>query len=84
MTTHSANVESSERLQRVLSFLQGRESATTREIMLCANVCAVNSCVSELRENGYAISCKYVDGNYSYTLDKTSGPIAQQAKQIAS
>lgn len=55
---HAARLEASPRLQRVLAFLKirGPAGATTREIVEHARVCAVNSCVDELREGGFQIS----------------------------
>jgi len=57
--SHSAKLENSPRLRRVLEFLRGRgyAGATTREIIEGAKVCAVNSAVDELRDNGYTIMC---------------------------
>ena len=53
----AASVERSPRLQRVLSLLRTGRAYTTREISSMADVCAVNSCVAELRANGYDIPC---------------------------
>ena len=63
---HAATMES-ERLQRVLAVLTNYAPAelSTREIMRLANVCAVNSCIAELRENGIDIECKQ-RGRYFY------------------
>ncbi|MEM7269658.1 MAG: helix-turn-helix domain-containing protein [Pseudomonadota bacterium] len=55
----AAKLETSERLQRVLAVLRSSERATTRQIMRSAHVCAVNSCVAELRENGFEIECSH-------------------------
>jgi predicted metal-dependent TIM-barrel fold hydrolase len=57
---HSARLENSPRLQRVLSLLRvrGSQGATTREIVEHANVCAVNSVISELRTAGVTIQCR--------------------------
>ena len=52
-----SKLESSPRLQRVLTLLSDEQPHSTRDIMLRANVCAVNSCVAELRENGINIAC---------------------------
>lgn len=58
----------SKRLKRVLSVLK-RGSATTRTIIRDANVCAVSAIISELRENGYRITCKPLSKKrYLYTL----------------
>lgn len=53
----SARLSSSERLQRVDKFLSDRRPHTTREIAQAAQVCAVNSIISELRDNGRTINC---------------------------
>ena len=77
--SHAARVESSPRLQRVLSALRGARDAgrrglgfmewlSTRDIMQTAFVMAVNSCVSELRENGYGIECKREGKFFMYRL----------------
>lgn len=47
----------SPRLQRVLTLLKDGRPHTTREIVRKARVCAVNSCIAELRENGAEIIC---------------------------
>ena len=57
---HAADLKSSPRLQRVLEFLCDGEGRTTRDIVIGADVCAVNSCVSELRDNGFDIKCRQV------------------------
>lgn len=55
---HNASLESSPRLQRVLELLLDGRERSTLEIIAQARVCAVNSCVAELRENGFAIGCR--------------------------
>ena len=66
---HAAKLDNSARLQRVLSLLLDLEPHTTRDIMRRAYCCAVNSCISELRANGYDIACKQVGrGRYEYRL----------------
>jgi hypothetical protein len=73
---HSASLENSPRLQRVLNFLRlkGAEGATTREIVVNTSTVAVNSSIAELRECGIGIECLYErtlgNGNrvYRYTL----------------
>ena len=74
MPLHAAKVSKSPRLQRVLDYLKwmaqpsGFGWATTRAIIDRANVCAVNSCVAELRANGYDIECKRDGGVWWYRL----------------
>lgn len=55
---HSASLDRSPRLRRVLEYLADGRERSTREIMLGADVCAVNSCVAELRDNGREIRCR--------------------------
>ena len=55
---HSASLDRSPRLRRVLDYLSDGRDRSTREIMLGAEVCAVNSCVAELRDNGREIDCR--------------------------
>lgn len=54
---HAAKLESSARLQRVLACLIDGSDWSTMQIARQANVCAVNSCVAELREAGAKIKC---------------------------
>ncbi|MXY66970.1 MAG: hypothetical protein F4Y47_00205 [Acidobacteriia bacterium] len=58
MSMHSASLASSPRLQRVLDLLLDGRERSTLEIVIEAKVCAVNSCIAELRENGFAIHCE--------------------------
>ena len=55
---HAARLDTSPRLQRVLEFLSDRREHTTRDIVIGARVCAVNSCIAELRANGCGITCR--------------------------
>lgn len=66
---HNANIEKSGRLQRVLRVLSDGATHTTRDIIKRANVCAVNSIISELRENGFKISCYRKKDKWHYILD---------------
>jgi hypothetical protein len=54
---HAATM-TSERLQRVKRLLADGKPHSTREIMRRAHVCAINSCVAELRECGAEIICE--------------------------
>lgn len=65
---HSAMLENSQRLLRVLDVLSDGKRYTTRQIMRLAHVCAVNSCVAELRDNGIAVDCKREGGRWRYWL----------------
>jgi hypothetical protein len=53
----AARLAHSARLQRVAELLAGGRRYSTLDIVLLAGVCAVNSCVAELRANGLAIKC---------------------------
>ncbi len=59
---HAARLDRSPRLQLLLALLieRGQRGATTREIVvaLLGKVVAVNSCIDELRENGFFIPCE--------------------------
>lgn len=48
---HHARIEKSPRLQRVAALLQDGRWHSTLDIVIGAGVCAVNSCVAELRAN---------------------------------
>ena len=52
---HFARLKNSPRLQRVLSVLADGQEHSTREIVEKAQVCAVNSIIGELRDNGFPI-----------------------------
>ncbi|MBI4714425.1 MAG: hypothetical protein HY760_00500 [Nitrospirae bacterium] len=68
---HRARVETSPRLQRVLNLLWDGRHRTTREIVLEADVCAVNSIIAELRANGFNIVCTAVGiGKFEYRMVK--------------
>ena len=59
------------RLSRVLEFLRSRGAAgaTTREIVIEADVCAVNTIVHELKTQGHVITCKMEKvGQFRYRL----------------
>ncbi len=68
-TIHAARIESSPRLKRVHQFLSDGKWHTTREIVRGADVCAVNSIITELRANGYDIGSRCTGrGRYEYQL----------------
>ena len=56
---HAARIERSERLQRVHALLSDGAEHSTYEIIAEARVAAVNSIISELRENGF-----YIEGRW--------------------
>jgi len=72
---HAAKVDNSARLQRVLDLLLDYRPHTTRDIIRESFCCAVNSCISELRVNGYDITCRQIErGRYEYILSKEGKP----------
>ena len=54
---NAASLESP-RLSRVLKALDSGQELSTLEIVRQANVCAVNSCIAELRSHGLPIECR--------------------------
>jgi hypothetical protein len=66
-----ANIESSDRLQRVAQVLAQGGEFSTLDIIKKANVCAVNSIVSELRQNGYEIHCERRGERWFYKLEQS-------------
>jgi biotin operon repressor len=65
----SARLAHSPRLQRVLALLADGLPHSTRQIIQEAHICAVNSAVSELRDNGIPIRCSKALGIYYYQID---------------
>ena len=65
---NAANLEKSDRLKRVLKLLSGGGEFTTLEIIQKASVCAVNSIISELRQNGYQIDCQRRNDKWFYRM----------------
>lgn len=65
---NSANIHKSNRLQRVLSVLMDKKEHTTRDLIRNAKVCAVNSCIAELRANGIQIECERKKNLWYYAL----------------
>lgn len=58
----------SPRLRRVLRVLSMGGEHSTRDLIRRADVCAVNSCIAELRANGVAVASRVVDGHWYYRL----------------
>ena len=67
---NAASIESSQRLNRVLDLLSRGGEFSTLEIIKQANVCAVNSIVAELRQNGFEIGCQRRGDKWFYRLEK--------------
>lgn len=77
MAMHAAKINDSPRLQKVLNYLRYHGARTTMEIALGCKVCAVNSIIAELRENGYTVDCQAVKGQrgvYQYRLIEGEQP----------
>lgn len=64
-----AHLSKSPRLQRVLKLLKGRKAYSTMQIIKKANVCAVSAIASELRAQGYLISCQRTGNKWMYWLN---------------
>lgn len=75
-----AHVATSPRLQRVAALLADGCERTTMEIVLGAQVCAVNSIVSELRANGIDILCRRVGDVWVYWRPAPVGAEAPPTK----
>lgn len=77
MTRHSAKLETSSRLQRVHALLADGREYSTLDIVRRCNVCAVNSIIAELRDNGCEIRCRRAPGGtrteqvYLYRMAKS-------------
>jgi len=67
---NAASIESSDRLNRVLDLLSQGGEFTTLDIIKKANVCAVNSIISELRQNGFDIACQRRGEKWFYKLEE--------------
>lgn len=70
---HYAKLDSSPRLQRLMTFLGDMQEHTTREIVDVSNICAVNTAICELRRNlnpyGIDILCRCLGrGLYAYKM----------------
>lgn len=72
---HAASL-TSDRLQRILRVLADGKAHTTRDIARKAHVCAINSCVAELRQHGAEIRCerKLVGRDWRFFYTMTKGP----------
>lgn len=74
MPLHAAQLANSPRLQRVLKVLADGGWHSTLDLVIGAGVCAVNSCISELRANGIGIACRRVGRErFEYRLDASHG-----------
>lgn len=67
---NAADIEKSDRLKRVIRVLERHTELSTLRIIQMADVCAVNSIIAELRQNGYQISCQRRGKIWFYRLEK--------------
>lgn len=65
---HAAKIENSDRLRRVHAVLADGREYTTLDIIAYARVCAVNSCIAELRDGGFDIRCRRQGDRWYYRL----------------
>jgi hypothetical protein len=65
---NAAALNNSPRLQRVAALLESGGKFTTLDIVQQANVCAVNSCIAELRANGIEINCQRKGDVWLYSM----------------
>jgi hypothetical protein len=69
----AARLETSPRLQRVAALLSDGREYSTLDIVIGASVCAVNSCIAELRANGFRIACRRVGDVWYYRMEEGHG-----------
>ena len=67
----AARLENSARLRRVANLLADGREYSTLDIIICAGVCAVNSCIAELRDNGFVIHCRREGRIWRYRLERS-------------
>lgn len=67
---NSAKLNTSPRLDRVFNLLLSGQEYSTLDIIRLANVCAVNSIVSELRDNGCKIHCVRRGNIWYYRMEE--------------
>jgi len=66
---NNAKLSKSPRLQRVFKVLLDGNEHSTRDLIRRAAVCAVNSIVAELRENGINVTCERKKAIWYYRLE---------------
>jgi hypothetical protein len=67
---HAASIDKSDRLARVYKLLSQGGEFSTLDIVTGAQVCAVNSIIAELRQNGFDIDCHRRGDKWFYRLKK--------------
>jgi hypothetical protein len=80
---HYAKFQDSPRLQRLLWFMIHGEPRTGREIILGADINAVNSAACELRENGFDLRCIKKLNPPTYQLHNVPGALRLAADLLA-
>lgn len=67
----TANVKNiSRRLQRLRDALADGEEHSTRELIIDAGICAVNTAIHELRKSGVPVNCRrHSNGRYYYRME---------------
>jgi hypothetical protein len=65
---HYAKISKSKRLQRTLRVLSDGQEHSTRDIIRAADVCAVNSVISEIRRNGIPVRSCVKGGIWFYRI----------------
>ena len=65
---HAARLDRSPRLLRVHALLADGVERSTLEIVREAHVCAVNSCIAELRANGAVVTVRREKGLWLYSM----------------
>lgn len=70
----AARLENSARLRRVADLLANGREYSTLDIIMGAGVCAVNSCIAELRDNGFVIHCRREGNLWFYRMEAMRPP----------
>ena len=81
---NNADITRSPRLQRVLEALSDGVEHSTLDLVREAEVCAVNSCIAELRANGAHIDCRQIRNSggqrlWVYKLNRSCSTVALDA-----
>lgn len=80
---HAAKLENSPRLQRTHALLLDGQEHSTRDIIVEAHVCAVNSIISELRANGIDIQTRWKGRVCYYRMTLPKPASAEQVQAFA-
>ena len=66
---NAARIQTSPRLKRVGDYLSDGREHTTLDIVQACQVCAVNSIIAELRQNGRVIHCQRRGDIWYYRME---------------